>query len=214
MTDLYLIHHGIKGQKWGVRRFQNEDGSLTKAGQKRYGSNLDLNDKSRVNIAKIRKGEALRRYDVARSKDNNNYTRIAETRSRVRSANRAVKSAKRYDGGAKLSSKGRTINGESRKGAVALAAAYLGSRAFSTYLSTRLSTLRKEGRYTPQHGRVAANLSEAMGMTLGAAALLYGAKLTSNQSKIRTYQNMNATGQGTIERIGSTEYKDRLNRAK
>lgn len=32
----YLIHHGIKGQKWGVRRFQNPDGSLTPAGRKRY----------------------------------------------------------------------------------------------------------------------------------------------------------------------------------
>lgn len=31
-----LYHHGIKGQKWGVRRFQNVDGSLTKAGQLRY----------------------------------------------------------------------------------------------------------------------------------------------------------------------------------
>lgn len=32
----YLIHHGILGQRWGVRRFQNPDGSLTKAGKKRY----------------------------------------------------------------------------------------------------------------------------------------------------------------------------------
>ena len=30
-----LYHHGIKGQKWGVRRYQNADGSLTSAGKKR-----------------------------------------------------------------------------------------------------------------------------------------------------------------------------------
>ena len=33
-----LQHHGIKGQKWGVRRFQNKDGDLTLAGRKRYDS--------------------------------------------------------------------------------------------------------------------------------------------------------------------------------
>ena len=32
----YIYHHGIKGQKWGVRRYQNEDGSLTSAGKARY----------------------------------------------------------------------------------------------------------------------------------------------------------------------------------
>ncbi|MBO7450608.1 MAG: hypothetical protein J6U54_09580 [Clostridiales bacterium] len=34
----YLCHHGILGQKWGRRRFQNEDGSLTAEGKQRYGS--------------------------------------------------------------------------------------------------------------------------------------------------------------------------------
>lgn len=33
----FLMHHGIKGQKWGVRRFQNPDGSLTPEGRIRYG---------------------------------------------------------------------------------------------------------------------------------------------------------------------------------
>lgn len=36
----YLEHHGILGQKWGIRRFQNPDGSLTEEGRKRYGDIL------------------------------------------------------------------------------------------------------------------------------------------------------------------------------
>lgn len=35
--DRYLTHHGIKGMKWGVRRFENADGTLTAEGRRRYG---------------------------------------------------------------------------------------------------------------------------------------------------------------------------------
>lgn len=34
-SNHYLYHHGIKGQRWGVRRFQNKDGTLTAAGRRR-----------------------------------------------------------------------------------------------------------------------------------------------------------------------------------
>lgn len=44
-----LYHHGIKGQKWGVRRFQNKDGSLTNAGKRRQ---LKLQDKLDKNVRK------------------------------------------------------------------------------------------------------------------------------------------------------------------
>lgn len=37
MPEEYLSHHGIKNQKWGQRRFQNKDGSLTPLGRIRYG---------------------------------------------------------------------------------------------------------------------------------------------------------------------------------
>ena len=37
-SDEELAHHGILGQKWGVRRFQNEDGTLTSEGRKHYSS--------------------------------------------------------------------------------------------------------------------------------------------------------------------------------
>ena len=38
-----LYHHGIKGMKWGVRRYQNKDGSLTLAGKKRLRKNIETN---------------------------------------------------------------------------------------------------------------------------------------------------------------------------
>ena len=49
MSD--LRHHGIKGQKWGIRRFQNKDGSLTPNGKKRYGADDYKNTLDKVNSA-------------------------------------------------------------------------------------------------------------------------------------------------------------------
>lgn len=40
ISEEELQHHGIKGQKWGVRRYQNKDGSLTADGRKRYADSI------------------------------------------------------------------------------------------------------------------------------------------------------------------------------
>lgn len=53
----YLIHYGIQGQKWGVRRFQNEDGSLTPEGIERYSKLLDRQNNSSRDYKKLQKFE-------------------------------------------------------------------------------------------------------------------------------------------------------------
>ena len=55
----FLVHHGIKGQKWGIRRFQNEDGTLTEAGKKHRATLIkrltkaDALDNSDLEIGKV-----------------------------------------------------------------------------------------------------------------------------------------------------------------
>ena len=66
MEIQYLAHHGILGQKWGVRRYQNEDGSLTEAGKKRKRLGNSI-----VRNAGVRNSKALKE---ARREDINELT--------------------------------------------------------------------------------------------------------------------------------------------
>lgn len=56
----YLAHYGVLGQKWGVRRYQNKDGSLTPAGKQRYNEDSD-----KLAKAAAMKVEAIRDYNMA-----------------------------------------------------------------------------------------------------------------------------------------------------
>lgn len=63
-----LSHHGILGMKWGVRRYQNKDGSLTAAGRKHYGygPNGELVKKGFIDKAFDRKAEKLSKTSPTR----------------------------------------------------------------------------------------------------------------------------------------------------
>lgn len=71
--DEYLEHHGIKGQRWGVRRFQNADGSLTSKGKSRYGEESDLskNVKSTRSEKRAANKEFNKSFNKAYNKSSN-----------------------------------------------------------------------------------------------------------------------------------------------
>lgn len=88
MTDIEkeLYHHGIKGMKWGRRRYQNPDGSLTPAGKKRYVTVAQANRNAK------KAGQEARRASIAADKAAG-VTGIGSGRKVLLNANAAEKKA-------------------------------------------------------------------------------------------------------------------------
>lgn len=126
MTYTYtdeLKHFGVRGMKWGVRRYQNYDGSYTQAGLKRYRSSLDSYERAkethRDTKAKYKSGEASK-YDVRYSK-----ARVKETKKRLTKDYKHLKQDKLADEGKILYKKGARITSNAAvTQAIAKAAAY------------------------------------------------------------------------------------------
>lgn len=77
-----LSHHGIKGQKWGVRRWQTSDGSLTSEGKKRYNSGNFVQNRRAGSIRKLDK--QLNRLDNKLSKKKTKYRNALQKENSAR----------------------------------------------------------------------------------------------------------------------------------
>lgn len=73
-----LVHHGIKGMKWGVRRFQKKDGTLTSAGKKRR---VEISDDAKeARSLRTRKASELTNAELRRL---NERVRLEQEYSRL-----------------------------------------------------------------------------------------------------------------------------------
>lgn len=66
-----LRHYGVLGMKWGVRRYQNKDGSLTAEGRKRYkakDSDSSVTKKVKADLAKMTGEEFRKKYQVSNTR--------------------------------------------------------------------------------------------------------------------------------------------------
>lgn len=94
----HLQHHGILGMKWGVRRYQNSDGSLTDAGKKRYGlgdpkyqRKHGINETENVmkNLVFMRKGTEI-------AKDNYKFRKSSGNEKEFKTGEAQVKATQNY----------------------------------------------------------------------------------------------------------------------
>lgn len=90
MAENEIIHAGIKGMKWGVRRYQNKDGTLTPEGKARYG------DKIHDDYAKAHYRKSIKGMSDAELKSRNNRLQMEsqyrELRGKGKIGKRALKS--------------------------------------------------------------------------------------------------------------------------
>lgn len=138
--DNNLYHHGVKGQQWGKRRYQNPDGSLTPAGKKRYASNMprhikDMDDQTLKN--KINRLENEKRFiEIQKAR------RSSPTAKTMNALNKLANAGSE---GTKIANNVNTLNDKKSNG-VKIANAGFKTLSKATEIGSKLSSSAHEKR--------------------------------------------------------------------
>lgn len=181
MEENSLQHHGILGQKWGIRRYQNYDGTYTKRGLERYKK------------SEQKYNEAVSNYDSAKKKyDSGNATKqelrdaklsVKENRKKLNQDYRKLKDDKRADQGKQLYKQGKTISGNAMKNAYA-EMAILGVSAVVG------AALKNSGKaISTKYGQIPVSLLAPAAIAVGGSVVNAGlmAKTNYEDKRLRAY---------------------------
>lgn len=100
-NDDYLIHYGVKGQRWGERRYRNEDGTLTAEGREHYGIGKMTDTKRYLGGDNLRRGFAKWRekrhaQNLEKAKASGNQKKIEKYKSKLDAQRKANQDMDRY----------------------------------------------------------------------------------------------------------------------
>ena len=170
----YIAHHGIKGQKWGVRRYQNKDGSYTREGLKRYRSAQEDYMKARSKYEDVKdayKVGSASKEDLKSARQN-----LRNANSNANATYRQLRRDVKADRGKKSYSEGNTIEGYRNKAIwtnLGLGAATAASTTALTALGKR--AVIKLGNTTVD--MPAAEIAYLAGIgAIAASTIIYGKK--------------------------------------
>lgn len=156
MNNNELYHWGVKGQRWGFRRYQNKDGSLTPAGRRRAEKlrqqYLETTGKKLTGYAVRKKGETVKKVDEKKKKKLSEMTddELKKVVDRMNLENRYFEARKTMSEHAKSKevSKGKYIVNTIADEMITPAAINVGKQVFSTIFAKTINeTFKIEDQY-------------------------------------------------------------------